>query len=177
MKTLNERAFAALNAGVDAPASVTHVAMLFADYAIWLVPLALLSCWLWGDAENRRAAVETTLALQHWVVHDRLNAEHQRPVCIPKRAFGLDGQRCVTELPFRTARRSALDGHFRSVATGSFLASPLAGLCSRASHRLLAGTCRLRVAGQRGLVTDAAREHTGLGQTVPALPEIACYAA
>ena len=40
----------------------THVAMLFADCAIWLVPLALSSCWLWGNAENRRSAVETTLA-------------------------------------------------------------------------------------------------------------------
>ena len=62
MNTLTERAFAALNAGVDASASFTHVAMLFADYAIWLVPLALLSCWLWGNADNRRAAVETALA-------------------------------------------------------------------------------------------------------------------
>lgn len=62
MNTLNERAFVALNAGVEASATVTHVAMLFADYAIWLVPLALLSCWLWGNAENRRAAVETMLA-------------------------------------------------------------------------------------------------------------------
>lgn len=62
MNTLNERAFAALNTGVDASATVTLVAMLFADYAIWLVPLALLSCWLWGNAENRRAAVATTLA-------------------------------------------------------------------------------------------------------------------
>ena len=62
MNTLNERAFTALNAGVDAPVFVTHVAMIVADYAIWLVPLALLSCWLWGNAANRLAAVETTLA-------------------------------------------------------------------------------------------------------------------
>lgn len=62
MNSLNESLFAALNAHAGADATVTGAAIFFAEYAIWLVPMVLLACWLWGGADSRRAAVETALA-------------------------------------------------------------------------------------------------------------------
>ena len=124
MNTLNERAFAALNAGTDTLASVTHLAMLFADYAIWLVPLALLSCWLWGKDENRRAAVETTLAgfLALWIAQViALSIYHPRPF-----AVGL-GVQLIPHIP---------DSSFPS-DHGTLLAAVAAGFLLHRSTRLL----------------------------------------
>ena len=124
MSTLNERLFALLNAGVDAPASVTYVATLFADYAIWLVPLALLSCWLWGSAEHRRAAVETTLAgfLALGIAQlIALSIYHPRPF-----AVGLGVQR-IPHIP---------DSSFPS-DHGTLLAAVAAGFLMHRSTRFL----------------------------------------
>jgi hypothetical protein len=60
MKSLNKRAFAVPNADADAPPAITDVAMVFAEYAIQLVPFALLSWRLWGKREaSHVVAIQT----------------------------------------------------------------------------------------------------------------------
>lgn len=62
MESLNHALFLWINAPVNpAPVSVWW-AMVFAEYAIWLVPLTLIACWLWGAPATRRHALQAALA-------------------------------------------------------------------------------------------------------------------
>ena len=54
--------FEVLNAPVNANPAVVTLATLCAEQLIWLVPILLASCWLWGDMDTKRGVVTATLA-------------------------------------------------------------------------------------------------------------------
>ena len=60
MEAWNTALFLLLNAGDPPNHSARLLALLFADYAIFLVPLMLVAGWLWGDASRRRLMLEAT---------------------------------------------------------------------------------------------------------------------
>ncbi|MEE2979438.1 MAG: undecaprenyl-diphosphatase [Pseudomonadota bacterium] len=62
MESLNHTLFLWINAPADASATTVWLAMAFAEYAIWLVPLTLVAAWLWGEPATRRQALQTGVA-------------------------------------------------------------------------------------------------------------------
>ena len=62
MESLNHTLFLWMNAPADASATTVWLAMAFAEYAIWLVPLTLVAGWLWGEPATRRQALQTGVA-------------------------------------------------------------------------------------------------------------------
>jgi undecaprenyl-diphosphatase len=57
IEALNQTLFLALNATPATPHPLIEAGVLIADYAIWLVPLALVGLWLAGGDERRAIAV------------------------------------------------------------------------------------------------------------------------
>ncbi|WP_413707584.1 undecaprenyl-diphosphatase [Ralstonia sp. Ralssp110] len=62
MESLNHTLFLWISAPADASATTVWLAMAFAEYAIWLVPLTLVAGWLWGEPTTRRQALQTGVA-------------------------------------------------------------------------------------------------------------------
>lgn len=62
MESLNHTLFLWINAPTDPSPATVWLAMAFAEYAIWLVPLMLVAGWLWGEPATRRHALQTALA-------------------------------------------------------------------------------------------------------------------
>ena len=62
MEELNEALFLLVNASEHPNTVLLAVAKLFADYAIWLVPLALVVGWLRGGERTRKLMLEATTA-------------------------------------------------------------------------------------------------------------------
>ncbi|CAJ0813714.1 undecaprenyl-diphosphatase [Ralstonia flaminis] len=62
MESLNHTLFLWLNAPTDPAPTTFWLAMSFAEYLIWLAPLTLVACWLWGEPTSRRRALQTALA-------------------------------------------------------------------------------------------------------------------
>lgn len=62
MQELNESLFLLLNASSQPSALVVLIAKFFADYAIWLVPLALVAGWLRGNNHLRKLMLEAAAA-------------------------------------------------------------------------------------------------------------------
>ena len=60
MRELNEALFLLLNASDHPSAVVLTIAKFFADYAIWLVPVALVVGWLRGGESTRKLMLEAT---------------------------------------------------------------------------------------------------------------------
>lgn len=60
MGKFNEALFVLLNASPQPNATLVMVARLFADYAIWLVPLTLMMGWLRGSECTRKQMLEAT---------------------------------------------------------------------------------------------------------------------
>ena len=60
MGTINEAVFFLLNASDQPSPILVVVARLFADYAIWLVPLALMMGWLRGSESTRKLMLVAT---------------------------------------------------------------------------------------------------------------------
>lgn len=60
MTELNEALFLLLNASARPDALVVTIAKLFADYAIWLMPLTLVAGWLRGGEHTRKLMLEAT---------------------------------------------------------------------------------------------------------------------
>lgn len=60
METINEAVFFLLNASDQPNPILLVVAKLFADYAIWLVPLALMMGWLRGSESTRKLMLAAT---------------------------------------------------------------------------------------------------------------------
>lgn len=60
MRNLNEYLFLVLNASADPDAGVLWLAKFLADYALWLVPLALTAGWLRGSEHTRKCMLEAT---------------------------------------------------------------------------------------------------------------------
>ena len=62
MESLNHTLFLWLNAPADPAPTTFGLAVFFAEYMIWLAPLTLVACWLWGEPDSRRHALQTALA-------------------------------------------------------------------------------------------------------------------
>lgn len=62
MESLNHTLFLWINAPSDPAAATVWLAMAFAEYAIWVVPLTLVAGWLWGEPKTRRQALQTGVA-------------------------------------------------------------------------------------------------------------------
>lgn len=62
MESLNHTLFLWMNAPADPSATTVWLALAFAEYAIWLVPLTLVAGWLWGEPTTRRQALQTGVA-------------------------------------------------------------------------------------------------------------------
>jgi undecaprenyl-diphosphatase len=62
MESLNHTLFLWMNAPADPSGTTVWLAMAFAEYAIWLVPLTLVAGWLWGEPATRRQALQTGVA-------------------------------------------------------------------------------------------------------------------
>ena len=62
MRDLNEALFLLLNASDHPSAILFALAKLFADYVIWLVPMALVAAWLRGSDHTRKQMLEATAA-------------------------------------------------------------------------------------------------------------------
>ena len=54
--------FEVLNAPEGASPTVVAVATFLAERLIWLVPIGLATCWLWGDRLIKRSVVAATLS-------------------------------------------------------------------------------------------------------------------
>lgn len=63
LETMNQFMFLCINGGVDTPLWLVKTAASIADYLIALVPLLLLSMWLWGDHAHRSVAVKACLVV------------------------------------------------------------------------------------------------------------------
>lgn len=62
MESLNQSLFLLINAPAHPNPYAVTAAFVFADYAIWLVPLALVIGWLRGDDALRRGLIEASAA-------------------------------------------------------------------------------------------------------------------
>ncbi|MCD9227437.1 undecaprenyl-diphosphatase [Ralstonia pseudosolanacearum] len=62
MEALNHALFLWINAPAEPAAATVRLAMFFAEYAIWLAPLALVAGWLWGEPSTRRHALQAAVA-------------------------------------------------------------------------------------------------------------------
>ena len=62
MESLNHTLFLWLNAPTDPAPTAFWLVMFFAEYLIWLAPLTLVACWLWGEPTSRRRALQAALA-------------------------------------------------------------------------------------------------------------------
>lgn len=60
MESLNHTLFLLINASAHPDPHVVPLAFLFAEYAIWLVPLGLVAGWLRGDDALRRRLIEAS---------------------------------------------------------------------------------------------------------------------
>ena len=60
MEALNQPLFLLINASAHPNPHVVPLAFVFADYAIWLVPLGLVAGWLRGDDALRRRLIEAS---------------------------------------------------------------------------------------------------------------------
>jgi undecaprenyl-diphosphatase len=60
METLNQSLFLLIDASANPNPAVVMIALLFANYAIWLVPLTLVVGWLRGDDATRPSLIEAS---------------------------------------------------------------------------------------------------------------------
>lgn len=62
METFNETLFLFLNATAEPDIAIVLIAKLFADVAIFSVPISLIGGWLRGDADKRKHMLVATVA-------------------------------------------------------------------------------------------------------------------
>lgn len=60
MEALNRSLFLLINASVQPESVTVALAMLFGEYAIWLVPATLVVCWLRGNDIVRERLIEAS---------------------------------------------------------------------------------------------------------------------
>jgi undecaprenyl-diphosphatase len=53
LDTLNQALFLRINAGEGTNPTTVFLAKILAEYTLYLIPLVLTACWLWGDAAKR----------------------------------------------------------------------------------------------------------------------------
>jgi undecaprenyl-diphosphatase len=61
LETLNQSTFLLINGRAGTPAWVVDTAVVTGDYLIYLVPVLLLTLWLWGDSARRHLAIKACL--------------------------------------------------------------------------------------------------------------------
>lgn len=61
IETFNRAIFLRINATPDTPHWLTELGLLIANYAIWIVPVALVCMWLTAGSERREIAVRASL--------------------------------------------------------------------------------------------------------------------
>lgn len=82
LETYNQALFMLLNGGENTPAWVVSIAVALGDTLIYLVPLALLWMWLWGDFARRRLALKVFVVVMVAVGVNQLIGlvwQHPRP--------------------------------------------------------------------------------------------------
>jgi undecaprenyl-diphosphatase len=60
MEALNRTLFLLINASAEPDSAIVALAMLFGEYAIWLVPVTLVVRWLRGDEIVRQRLIEAS---------------------------------------------------------------------------------------------------------------------
>jgi undecaprenyl-diphosphatase len=60
MEALNRSLFLLINASTQPGSAIVALAMLFGEYAIWLVPATLVVCWLRGNDIVRQRLIEAS---------------------------------------------------------------------------------------------------------------------
>ncbi len=63
MEQFNQTLFLWLNAGADPSPVLLYGALFFAKWLVYILPLLLLSMWLWGLSYHRELAVRAVLAI------------------------------------------------------------------------------------------------------------------
>lgn len=85
MKELNEALFLSINASGHPNTVLLAIAKLFADYAVWLVPLALMVGWLRGSERTRKLMLQATASgLAGLLINQAIGLvwQHPRPFMI-----------------------------------------------------------------------------------------------
>ena len=85
IEAFNQTLFLHINGGAGTPAWLVQTTIGMADYLIDLIPLLLLSLWLWGDHARRSLAIKACLvALLGVAVNQAIGAlwPHPRPFMI-----------------------------------------------------------------------------------------------
>jgi len=82
LETLNQALFLKLNASPDTPAWLICVATTVANDLIFIIPLLLLTMWLWGDNAQRNRAIKSSVVAFAGLVLSQLAGlvwQHPRP--------------------------------------------------------------------------------------------------
>jgi undecaprenyl-diphosphatase len=85
LEILNRQLFMMLNGGENTPAWIVGIAVALGDTLIYLVPLALLWMWLWGDFERRSLALKVFVIVMVAVGVNQLIGlvwQHPRPFMV-----------------------------------------------------------------------------------------------
>lgn len=85
LEAFNQALFLLINGTTATPAWLVGIAMLIADYVIWLIPLLLAAMWLWGNEAQRGLAVRACLVAMLGVGANQLIGlawQHPRPFMI-----------------------------------------------------------------------------------------------
>lgn len=61
LETLNQTAFLHLNADLSTPAWKVNIAIVAAEYLIYLIPMVLVGLWFWGSALQRELALKACI--------------------------------------------------------------------------------------------------------------------
>jgi undecaprenyl-diphosphatase len=85
LEAFNQALFLLINGTTATPGWEISVALLIADYVIYLIPLLLAGMWLWGSEEQRRLAIRACLVAMLGVGANQLIGlvwQHPRPFMI-----------------------------------------------------------------------------------------------
>jgi len=85
LEAFNEALFLLINGTPATPAWLVGMAMLIADYVIYLIPLLLAGMWLWGSEAQRSLAIRACLVAMLGVGANQLIGlvwQHPRPFMI-----------------------------------------------------------------------------------------------
>jgi undecaprenyl-diphosphatase len=85
LEAFNQALFLVINGTQATPAWLVGIAMLTADYVIYLIPLLLAAMWLWGNEAQRSLAIRACLVAMLGVGANQLIGlvwQHPRPFMI-----------------------------------------------------------------------------------------------
>ena len=61
IEAFNQSLFLRINGGAGTPTWGADTAIVMGDYLVYLIPLLLLTLWLWGDETKRNPALKACL--------------------------------------------------------------------------------------------------------------------